>query len=47
MSNKFKDTEIGRISKKSEAIIPQEVIEKKILLIKGHKVMLDKDLAQL
>ncbi len=30
-----------------KAIIPQEVIEKKILLIRGHKVMLDKDLAQL
>jgi phage regulator Rha-like protein len=28
-------------------IIPVEVIEKKILLIRGHKVMLDKDLAVL
>jgi hypothetical protein len=26
-------------------LIPQEVIEQKILLIRGHKVMLDKDLA--
>ena len=28
-------------------IIPQEIIEKKIFLIRGHKVMLDKDLATL
>lgn len=28
-------------------LIPQEVIEQKILLIRGHKVMLDKDLAAL
>src|SRR3990167_5750214 len=28
-------------------LIPQEVIENKILLIRGHKVMLDKDLAVL
>ncbi len=28
-------------------LIPQEVIEQKILLIRGHKVMLDKDLAVL
>ena len=28
-------------------VIPQEVIEKKIFLIRGQKVMLDKDLAQL
>jgi len=28
-------------------IVPQEVIEQKILLIRGQKVMLDKDLAQL
>lgn len=26
-------------------LIPQEVIEQKILLIRGHKVMLDRDLA--
>ena len=28
-------------------IVPQEVIENKIFLIRGHKVMLDKDLAML
>jgi len=28
-------------------IVPREVIEQKILLIRGQKVMLDKDLAQL
>ena len=28
-------------------LIPQEIIEQKILLIRGHKVMLDKDLAVL
>jgi len=28
-------------------IIPQEIIEQKILLIRGHKVMLDRDLAEL
>jgi len=31
----------------SQAIIPQEIIEKRILLIRGQKVMLDKDLAEL
>jgi ORF6N domain len=31
----------------SQAIIPQEIIEKRILLIHGQKVMLDKDLAEL
>ncbi len=30
-----------------KAMIPQEVIERKVLMIKGHKVMLDKDLAGL
>jgi len=30
-----------------KAIIPTEVIERKILLIRGHKVMLDSDLAEL
>lgn len=30
-----------------ETLIPVEVIEKKIYLIRGHKVMLDKDLAEL
>ena len=28
-------------------IIPREIIEKKIYLVRGHKVMLDKDLADL
>jgi uncharacterized protein YjcR len=28
-------------------IIPQQIIERKIYLIRGHKVMLDKDLAEL
>lgn len=28
-------------------IVPQEIIETKIILIRGKKVMLDKDLAQL
>jgi phage regulator Rha-like protein len=32
---------------KSELLIPAERIEKSILLIRGHKVMLDNDLAQL
>ncbi len=31
----------------SKDLIPQEVIEKKILLIRGHKVMIDRDLALL
>lgn len=30
-----------------DSIVPVEVIEKKILMIRGHKVMLDKDLAVL
>jgi hypothetical protein len=30
-----------------KALIPVETIEKKILLIRGHKVMLDSDLAML
>lgn len=30
-----------------EALIPVEMIERKIYLIRGHKVMLDKDLAEL
>ena len=28
-------------------LIPQEIIERRILLIRGHKVILDKDLAVL
>ena len=35
-------------SKKSAAVlVPQEVVESRILLIKGKKVMLDRDLAEL
>ena len=30
-----------------KALIPVEIIEKKILLIRGEKVMLDADLAEL
>ena len=31
----------------AKELIPKEIIEKKILLIRGHKVMLDRDLAEL
>ena len=30
-----------------DSIVPAELIERKIYLIRGHKVMLDKDLAEL
>ena len=30
-----------------KSMIPQETIEQKILMIRGHKVMLDRDLARL
>ena len=30
-----------------QSLVPVEVIEKRILLIRGHKVMLDSDLAKL
>ena len=33
--------------RKRTALIPLERIEKKILLIRGHKVLLDSDLAEL
>ncbi len=33
--------------KDKKSIIPKELIERTILLIRGHKVMLDKDLAEL
>jgi ORF6N domain len=33
--------------KKSEALVPVEIIQNKIYLIRGHKVMLDRDLAAL
>jgi len=32
---------------KTKKIIAREVIEQKILLVRGHKVMLDKNLAEL
>jgi len=39
---------IERTDKRMKAIVPQEeVIERKIFLIRGHRVMLDKDLAGL
>ena len=31
----------------TSGVIPQEIIERKILLIRGKKVMLDRDLAEL
>ena len=31
----------------TKELIPKEMIERKILLIRGHKVMLDRDLAEL
>ena len=31
----------------SKQLVPVEIIENKIYLIRGHKIMLDKDLAQL
>ena len=42
-----KDTKITKPSRESQAIIPVELIEKKIYLIRGQKVMLDSDLAEL
>lgn len=35
------------MGKRINALIPSEIIEKKILLIRGQKVMLDRDLAEL
>ena len=34
-------------TKKSETLVPVEIIQNKIYLIRGHKVMLDRDLADL
>ncbi len=34
-------------NKKSEILVPVEIIQNKIYLIRGHKVMLDRDLAEL
>jgi len=42
-----KDKMINNQSKEPQAIIPVKLIEKKIYLIRGHKVMLDSDLAEL
>ena len=36
-----------QLVKKSEALISVEIIQNKIYLIRGHKVMLDRDLAEL
>jgi len=47
MKKKIKNTEIEKIERDSQAIIPMELVEKKIYLIRGHKVMLDSDLAEL
>jgi len=41
-----KDSNIGD-ERKLQIIIPTELIEKKIYLIRGHRVMLDSDLAEL
>ena len=35
------------VKERSAELIPAEVIEKKIYFIRGHKVMLDKDIAEL
>jgi len=35
------------VIKKSEGLVPVEIIQNKIYLIRGHKVMLDRDLAEL
>ena len=42
-----KDKEIKNVHKQSQSIVPVELIEKKIYLIRGQKVMLDSDLAEL
>ncbi len=34
-----------KINKKSKALVPQEIVENKILFIRGKKVMIDNDLA--
>ena len=36
-----------KITQKSEILVPVEIIQNKIYLIRGHKVILDKDLAEL
>jgi len=42
-----KDSETKKVHKQSQAIVPVELIEKKIYLIRGSKVMLDSYLAVL
>jgi|Deesub1362A_J573_1020465.scaffolds.fasta_scaffold01719_6 predicted acylesterase/phospholipase RssA len=41
------DSEIKKLPKHSQPVVPVEVIEKKIYLIRAHKVMLSTDLAKL
>ena len=41
------ESDIKSMTEKSQTIVPVELIEKKIYLIRGHKVMFDKDLAEL
>jgi len=36
-----------QVIKKSASLVPIEIIQSKIYLIRGHKVMLDKELAEL
>ncbi|MBU0693724.1 MAG: ORF6N domain-containing protein [Candidatus Omnitrophica bacterium] len=38
---------MGHTKKATTVLVPQEVVESRILLIKGKKVMLDRDLAEL
>ena len=42
-----KNSENKKRTTKPQVIVPVEIIEKKIFLIRGHKVMLDSDLAEL
>jgi len=42
-----KDDEIKKVHQQSQSIVPVELIEKKIYLIRGQRVMLDSDLADL
>jgi len=41
------NSDINKPPSKSKAIVPVELIEKKIYLIRSHRVMLDSDLAEL
>lgn len=40
------EIKINRMKKRTSAFVPAEIIEKKIYLIRGHKVMIDRDLAE-